>query len=103
MTHPRLSARPLPEQEREIQDSKTALEKALGRSVTAFAYPFGSPEDFSEETVRIVERLGFERAFSTAEKHSAVTIDRFVLPTQGRRLGRGRARASHLTTILAER
>ena len=79
VTHPRLSARPLREQESEVLESKRSLEQALSRTVTSFSYPFGSQEDFSEDTVRIVERVGFEQAFSTVT-HSSAPPDRYLMP-----------------------
>jgi peptidoglycan/xylan/chitin deacetylase (PgdA/CDA1 family) len=47
----------------EIRSSKRALEHAIDRVVTSFAYPFG---EYSEETVRLVEQAGFLRACGTS-------------------------------------
>lgn len=78
--HPRLSARPPAEQEAEIGESRTALERALGMPITSFAYPYGGPTDFTAETVAIVERLKFERAFATTQGVVGAGIGPFSLP-----------------------
>ena len=65
VTHPILS-RVTPEHAREeIQGSKDAIERALGVTVRAFAYPNGGPEDYSPTTVRLVRECGFRCAVST--------------------------------------
>ncbi len=65
VTHPILS-RVTPEQAREeIQGSKDTIERALGVTVRAFAYPNGGPEDYSPTTVRLVQECGFRCAVST--------------------------------------
>jgi peptidoglycan/xylan/chitin deacetylase (PgdA/CDA1 family) len=65
VTHPILS-RVTPEHAREeIQGSKDAIERALGVTVRAFAYPNGGPEDYTPMTVRLVQECGFRCAVST--------------------------------------
>jgi len=44
-THPLLAAAPWQAVERELLDSKEAIETALQRSVTAFSYPYAFPEN----------------------------------------------------------
>src|SRR5262245_4708923 len=43
MTHPTLGVASVEDQRREIAGCRAALEHALGRPVTAFAYPYGNP------------------------------------------------------------
>src|SRR6266481_6419459 len=65
VTHPILS-RVTPERAREeIHGSKDAIERALGVTVGAFAYPNGGPEDYTPTTVRLVQECGFRCAVST--------------------------------------
>ena len=65
VTHPILS-RVTPKRAREeIQGSKSAIERALGVPVRAFAYPNGRTQDYSEATVRLVEECGLTCAVTT--------------------------------------
>jgi peptidoglycan/xylan/chitin deacetylase (PgdA/CDA1 family) len=52
LTHPSLAALGAEEQGREITGSRVWLEQALGSPVRAFAYPFGTPSDVSDDSVR---------------------------------------------------
>ncbi len=47
---------------REVFESRSALERLLGRPVTSFAYPFG---DLSPDTIAAVMAAGFDDAVST--------------------------------------
>jgi peptidoglycan/xylan/chitin deacetylase (PgdA/CDA1 family) len=58
-THPNLAAQTPAVQEEEIVRSKARVEEILGKSVDAFAYPFGL---HTAETVRAVREAGFTRA-----------------------------------------
>ncbi len=77
VTHPFLSAIPVPAQQLEIERSKTELEQLLGHSVTSFAYPYG---DYTAETVAIVREAGFTRACSTIAHSVRQQSDCFQLP-----------------------
>lgn len=77
LTHPYLSKLPVEQQETEIQQSKTELENLLGQPVTSFSYPHG---DYTEETVSIVKRAGFQRACSSLVDNVYQHSDRFLLP-----------------------
>ena len=66
---PRLS---YAEQRSEIVDSKGYLESVIGEPVRVFAYPYGTPGTFPDETVRIVDEEGFEAAFTTEERTATV-------------------------------
>jgi len=62
-SHPVLSLCSDEEARREVQESKAALEQALGRDVWAFAYPFGDPSTMGEREVRLVREASFTCAF----------------------------------------
>jgi len=64
VSHARLSALPRDVQRAEIVNSKTILERILGRPVTSFSYPFGCPSDYTHETVAEVQSAGFALACS---------------------------------------
>lgn len=49
----------------EIRGSKVAIERAVGATVRAFAYPNGGPDDYTSTTVQLVRRAGFTCAVTT--------------------------------------
>jgi len=64
-THPYLSRLSRSEAEDEILGSKARLEDMLGIEVRHFAYPFGSPDSFTEETVEILKAAGLVSGLTT--------------------------------------
>ena len=65
-SHPHLSELTPEEQARELSSCRQALEEWTGRPITALAYPFGTrTADYTDQTVAIAERLGFDMAFTT--------------------------------------
>ena len=80
LSHPVLSLSSEEEARREIQESKIELEHALGRSVWAFAYPFGNPSTMGEREVRLAQEAGFACAFLNVEHWGTARSDPFALP-----------------------
>lgn len=80
VTHPVLSTIPISAQYREIQQSKTDLEKILGHPIVSFAYPHGSRGDYTTETTRIVQEAGFDCACSNFVGIVREGSDHFQLP-----------------------
>jgi peptidoglycan/xylan/chitin deacetylase (PgdA/CDA1 family) len=64
-THPILSRLEVEDARREIQGSRRAIERAVGKPVTAFAYPNGGVADYSPTTVGLVAEAGFTCAVTT--------------------------------------
>jgi peptidoglycan/xylan/chitin deacetylase (PgdA/CDA1 family) len=79
MTHRRLSALALAEQEEEITRSRRLLEDTLGKAVTAFAYPFGSALDYTAETRALVKKAGYRLAVSNRYGVNAADADPWTL------------------------
>ncbi len=89
-SHPILSLCNEEEARREIGESKSELERALGRSTWAFAYPFGNPSTMAEREVRLAREAGFSAAFlnvehwsvgrEKAEQQDAQASNRFAVP-----------------------
>lgn len=79
VSHPHLSRLSEAEQRREIVGCKAAIEDALGRPVTSFAYPYGSRADYTPETVRLVREAGFKLAVSNRYGHNSPVLNRFAL------------------------
>jgi hypothetical protein len=80
LSHPVLSLCSEEEARREIQESKINLERALGRPVWAFAYPFGNPATMGERELRVAREAGFACAFLNVEHWDAEPANLFALP-----------------------
>jgi len=79
--HPILGSLTLGEAEIEIGESKRCLEAMLDAPVNVFAYPNGRPgQDYTAEHARLVERLGFRGAVTTAKGVAQTGDDLFQLP-----------------------
>jgi peptidoglycan/xylan/chitin deacetylase (PgdA/CDA1 family) len=97
ITHPILGALE-PENARcEIADSKSALERLLGKTVRAFAYPFGAPGlDFMPRDEALVKESGYALAFAGEGGFVTRSSNQFALP----RIGIGRmTRAQFAATV----
>ena len=68
------------EAQREIHESKSELERALGRPVWAFAYPFGNPATMGERELQLAQEAGFACAFLNVEYWGAGPTNPFALP-----------------------
>lgn len=56
------------EQRTEVHDSRDYLASLLEEDITVFGYPYGAPNTFTDETIRVVREAGFEAAFTTEER-----------------------------------
>jgi peptidoglycan/xylan/chitin deacetylase (PgdA/CDA1 family) len=65
MTHPVLSALSAEAQYAEIAGGRQRLESLIGKRVLSFAYPYGTDQDFTDETAEIVQAVGFHAACTT--------------------------------------
>jgi len=78
--HPILKTLTSEEQKKQIIQSKLWLENLIEKPVSNFAFPNGKlDEDYSLETVRLVEEAGFSSAVSTNIGVSNSTTDGFQL------------------------
>ncbi len=64
VSHPVLSRHSLEAQRHEIVESKERIEAMIGHPITAFSYPVGHPESFTEETKNLLIEAGYHWAFS---------------------------------------
>lgn len=60
--HPNLAGMSVADQQKQIVESKNALEKELGIPITTFAYPYGR---YNASTITIVRQAGFGTAVTT--------------------------------------
>jgi len=80
VNHPYLSALPLKEQRAEILESKRTLEEQIGQPVTSFAYPYGTRQSYTAETVGMLKELGFVNACSNFRECIGRMTDLFQIP-----------------------
>jgi len=64
ISHPVLSQSSTEEQREEIFGSKSRIESMLGHPITAFSYPVGQPDSFTEQTQQLLHEAGYRWAFS---------------------------------------
>jgi peptidoglycan/xylan/chitin deacetylase (PgdA/CDA1 family) len=63
ISHPKLSQLPAESSWREIAESRSELEKALGAPVWSIAYPFGGTDSVSTREMKMAEEAGYDCAF----------------------------------------
>jgi peptidoglycan/xylan/chitin deacetylase (PgdA/CDA1 family) len=80
LSHPVLSRAPDDLAWREISESRSVLEKALGKTVWALGYPFGNTATVTRRDHRLAEQAGFRCAFMNAGGGFGARINRFAVP-----------------------
>jgi len=80
VTHSILSRLTISEQQQEIIRSKAQLEELTNCPVENFAYPFGKRNDYTEQTVRLVQDAGFHSACSNYVGTVQTNTELFELP-----------------------
>lgn len=79
-THPVLSLSSEEEARWEIRDCKIELERVLGQTVWAFAYPFGNPATMGEREFRLAREAGYACAFLNVEHWPGEESNTLALP-----------------------
>jgi len=67
-SHTLLSRLSYKKQFEEIRNSKTFLEKIIGKKVDTFCYPYGGKMSYNYDTINILKKLKFKLAFSVNNK-----------------------------------
>jgi glycosyltransferase involved in cell wall biosynthesis/peptidoglycan/xylan/chitin deacetylase (PgdA/CDA1 family) len=93
-SHPVLPKLTVLQQEREIVQSRVAIEQVIGRPIRSFAYPYGAR---SQETIAVVRSHGFDSACITFDDVVFPGTDPFQLP----RICAGRATPDQLARWLS--
>ena len=78
--HVRLRGLPAPVQKQTISASKAELEQLSGQAISHFAYPYGGPDSFDDESVDAVRSAGFETACTTIPGNAGPAADPHRLP-----------------------
>jgi peptidoglycan/xylan/chitin deacetylase (PgdA/CDA1 family) len=63
-SHPIMTRVSLSQVENELSVSKRKVQEQTGKPALSFAYPNGGASDFSPEVVKLVQKTGFELAFT---------------------------------------
>lgn len=84
VSHPFLSRLPVSEQIAQIQQNKAFLESTTGIPITSFAYPFGSRDDYTDDTIQLLRSSGFTLACSSTPEvvwtgSSLMTLPRLLI------------------------
>jgi peptidoglycan/xylan/chitin deacetylase (PgdA/CDA1 family) len=80
LSHPVLSQQSYEQAWKEISESRTALENALGKPVWALAYPFGDPASVTAREWQMAEQAGFECAFMNVGGGFEAALPKFAIP-----------------------
>ncbi len=80
LSHPVLSQQSSELAWKEISESRSTLEKALGTQVWALAYPFGDAASVGSREWQMAERAGFACAFMNVGGGFGAALPRFALP-----------------------
>lgn len=80
VTHPSLANIPPERQKEEIIESRAVLERITGKNIKSFAYPFGGAYDINNLSRKIIEKAGFDFAYSNIQSLAVSTNNRFCIP-----------------------
>jgi len=81
VTHTRLSVLSPEKQQFEIYESKKQLEAILKQNVRIFSYPFGTRNDFTQETERVVSEAGYEAGIANIQGNIAsLSVNMYAIP-----------------------
>ena len=80
LSHPVLSQQPPELAWKEISESRSLLEMAVGKPVWALAYPYGDPASVTAREWEMAERAGFQCAFMNVAGGFGAPLPRFALP-----------------------
>lgn len=78
--HPKLAKLTESEQFKEIQGGKAMLEEMLNIPLLSFAYPFGSKNSFTPETVSMAKKAGYRCACANIHERVTAKSDIYALP-----------------------
>jgi hypothetical protein len=80
LNHPVLSLQESEMAWKEISESRTLLQEAIGRPIWALAYPFGDPASVTSREMQMAEQAGFACAFMNIGGGFGARLPKFALP-----------------------
>jgi peptidoglycan/xylan/chitin deacetylase (PgdA/CDA1 family) len=76
-----LSRLAAPEQAEELAGGVEWIRGLTGQQFVPFCYPWGGPQTYSRDTIRLLREAGYSLAFNTTRRRAALRSDhRFELP-----------------------
>ncbi len=81
-SHTALSSLSKSEQKNEIVHSKQFLEKLLQKEISLFAYPFGGKIDYNNDSISLVQELGFSKVAANFQAPYRSFNSDFEIPRQ---------------------
>ena len=80
-SHRMLSRLPPAEQEDELRPGPAWIRALTGQADVPFCYPWGGPETYTPDTVRLLSKLGYSVAFNTVRRRvDTASVRRYELP-----------------------
>ena len=79
-SHPSLARCSIEDMKHELEESKKIIQESTGVPCDEFAYPNGSPADFSDVTRRQVMAAGYRSAVTTVSRRVVAGQDPFEIP-----------------------
>jgi len=76
VTHPMLTEISETDAKRELKESRTTLERTLGRDVTLFSFPYG---DFDDNLIKWCSEAGYRRIYTTVPSMAPSEVATFVI------------------------
>jgi peptidoglycan/xylan/chitin deacetylase (PgdA/CDA1 family) len=64
VNHPIMTRISAQEQKHELAESAAAIARETGQTITAFAYPNGTPADYDRQTIQALQETGYTMAFT---------------------------------------
>lgn len=90
VTHTSFSSLPLEEQRKEIRESQSQISGITNKLVRFFSYPFGTADNFSKESIKLVVDEGYSAAVANIHGNLVLPVDMYALP---------RLRVSNMTGV----
>lgn len=83
VSHPILATLPGEKQFTEIFQNKEWLEDTFHKKIEDFAYPNGKKSDYDNETISILQKVGYKRAYTTIQSYRLNRFGPWEIPRIG--------------------
>ena len=80
VTHSCMASEAADVQKWEIEKSKRDIESIIGKKLEIFSYPFGQPNDYKPQTIRLCSEAGYRRIFAAYEGLTNVNYQNGYIP-----------------------
>ncbi len=64
----------------QLKESKSSIEKLIGKKVDTIAYPYGSPSDYSSEVGAIAQQAGYDWGFTISDEVLQQPLNKMAIP-----------------------